>query len=102
MKSYDFGNPQSDKKLMEIWLTQQSVDPTTAGTLIRFYRERETSYTQFAPMQDKYTDAGGSDVWFVDQDVPSEMVKSLGLEIINRGYQQWRFLSMVLKPRLNP
>jgi len=87
---------------MELWLTQQSVDASTTGTLIRYYRERETGYTQFAPLQDEYADATGSDVWFVNQEVPSELVKSFGLEIINRGYEQWRMLNLALKPRLNP
>jgi len=102
LKYFDFSQPQTDKQLMELWLTQQSVDASTTGTLIRYYRERETGYTQFAPLQDEYADATGSDVWFVNQEVPSELVKSFGLEIINRGYEQWRMLNLALKPRLNP
>jgi hypothetical protein len=102
LKYFDFNLPQTDKRLMEMWLTQQNVDATTTGTLIRFYRERSSGYVQFAPLQNVYDDATGSEAWFVDESVPSELVKMFGLEIINRGYQQWKFINMVLKPNLDP
>ena len=102
LKYFDFNQPQRDKVLMEMWLTQQGADATTTGTLIRFYRETEAAYKQFAPLQVNYQDTTLSDVWFQKTDVPSELVKKFGLKIINRGYQQWKFLNMVLKPKLNP
>lgn len=102
VKYFDFNLPQSDKRLMELWLTQQNVDTTTQGTLIRFYRERENTYQQFAPLQSVYQDDGGSDTWYQKQEIPSELVKSLGLKFINRGYQQWRFINLVLKPNVAP
>jgi hypothetical protein len=101
-KYFDFNLPQTDKRLLELWLTQQNVDTATTGTLLRFYRERASGYVQFAPLQMTYDDTVGSDAWFVDESVPSELVKVFGLEIINRGYQQWRFINMVLKPNLDP
>lgn len=104
LKYFDFGAPQTDKQLMELWMSQQSVDETDAsvGTLIRWYRERATTYTQFTALQNEYDDTTGSDAWFSTEDVPAELVKMFGIEIINRGYQQWRFVNMVLKPRLDP
>lgn len=104
LKYFDLGVPQTDKQLMEIWLTQEGVDiiTTPSGTLIRWYRERSTAYIQFAALQNTYDDAVNSDSWFNSEDVPSELVKMFGIEIINRGYQQWRFLNMVLKPRISP
>lgn len=102
LKYFDFNTPQTDKQLMEMWFTQENVDNITAGTLVRYYRERANTYSQFAMLQNKYEDGTNSDAWFTEEDIPSELVKMFGLEIINRGYQQWRFVNMVLKPRLNP
>lgn len=89
---------------MELWCTQMGVDPNSAGTLIRWYRERENTYTQFEFLQNKYgADSDQpSDAWYVNEEIPSELVKMFGLEIINRGYQQWRFVNLVLKPRMVP
>lgn len=100
-KYFDFATPQTDKQLMELWLTQAGLDPSTAGTLIRFYREHEAGYTQFGLLRDVYNGGANSDVWFSNNTVPSELVKMFGLTIINRGYSQWRLLNTVLKPRLN-
>lgn len=106
LKYFDFQQPQTDKQLMEMWLTQENVDTTTVatGTLIRYYRESEDVYRQFAALQNKYgaNATESSDAWYVNQQIPSNLVKMFGLEIINRGYQQWRFINMVLKPRMNP
>lgn len=107
LKYFDFNVPQTDKKLMELWFTQQSVSQNTAnltGTLVRWYRERENTYQQFTPLQNKYgpNDDQPSDAWFTVEDIPAELVKMFGLEIINRGYEQWRFVNMVLKPKMNP
>jgi len=104
LKYFDFNQPQTDKQLMEMWLTQENVDSATAGTLIRWYRERANTYQQFAALQNQYgiNVNEPSDSWFAQEEVPAELVKMFGLEIINRGYQQWRFVNMVLKPRLNP
>lgn len=89
---------------MELWCTQEGVDPDSVGTLIRWYRERENTYQQFTLLQNEYgaNVDQPSDAWYVQQEIPSELVKMFGLEIINRGYQQWRFVNMMLKPRMNP
>lgn len=104
LKYFNFQAPQTDKQLMEIWLTQNDVHPEAAGTLIRWYRERSNTYFQFAALQNKYGEAADedSDSWFAQENIPAQLVKMFGLEIINRGYRQWRFLDMVLKPRMNP
>lgn len=102
LKYFDFSAPQTDKQLMELWLTQQNVDGATAGTLMRFYRERENTYQQFATLQNEYATNEPSDVWFQQTDIPADLVKMFGLEVINRGYQQWRFINMTLKPHIVP
>lgn len=102
MKYFDFAAPQTDKNLRELWMTQQNVDTETFGTLVRYYRERENTYrAQFAMLQNEYPD-GESDAWFNVMDIPSELVKMFGLEMINRGYQQWRFVNLTLKPKIAP
>lgn len=102
LKYFDFGQPQTDKQLMELWLTQENVHPEAASTLIRWYRERANTYQQFAALQNQYGAANDepSDAWYVQQEIPGELVKMFGIEVINRGYQQWRFVNMVLKPRV--
>jgi len=104
LKYFDFNQPATSKQLLEIWLTQQGVDANTSNTLVRWYRERDNTYQQFAPLQMGYgIDANEpSDAWFAQETIPAELVKMFGLEVINRGYQQWRIASMVLKPRVNP
>lgn len=101
-KLFDLGAPSTDKSLTELWLSQQNVDPTTCGTLVRFYREYESTYSQFATVQNQFADGTNSDVWFNETDIPSELLKVFGIEVINRGYQQWRFINMVLKPNMAP
>jgi hypothetical protein len=102
LKYFDFNLPQTDKRLMELWLTQQGVDEDTQGTLIRFYRERENTYEQFAPLQVIYDNAEGSNVWYQETEIPSELIKMFGLKFINRGYQAWRFINLTLKPNIDP
>jgi hypothetical protein len=101
LKYFDFNMPQTDKRLMELWLSQQNVDGP-AETLVRFYRERANGYAKIALSQSTYQDGTASDAWYAKQTIPSELVKMFGLKIINRGYTQWKFVSMVLKPSLNP
>lgn len=102
LKYFDFNLPQTDKRLMEIWLTQQGVDTASQGTIIRFYRERANTYTQFASLQNVYADDGESDAWYQKNEIPSELVKMFGLKFINRGYQQWKFINLILKPNIVP
>jgi hypothetical protein len=99
LKYFDLNSPSTDKNLSEIWLTQEASD---MGTLIRYYRERSNLYTQFTSLQDLYQDGTGSDAWFDNTQVPSELVKMFGLEFINRGYQQWRLVNATLKTTVAP
>ena len=98
IKYFDFQQPSADKRLLELWLTQQNTDPTTAGTLIRYYRERSSTYfAQVAMLQNTSEDDILSDTWFTKDQLPAELIKCLGIQIINRGYQAWRFFNMAIK-----
>lgn len=102
LKYFDFNAPSTDKQLVELWATQQNTDEVASlQTLVRFYRERANTYRQFTLLQSQYgpDDDESSDAWFTVEDIPSELVKMFGLEFINRGYTQWRFVNLVLKPR---
>lgn len=101
LKFFNMGQPQTDKQLMELWLTQQGVDAETSGTFIRFYRENAPGYKNIPLMQNTYSD-GNSDAWFCNDAIPSELIKMFGLEFINRGYEQWRFINMAMKANLIP
>lgn len=98
LKYFDFGQPATDKQLAELWVTQQN---SNAGTLFRYYRERENTYNQFTTLQNMYGKDSDqpSDSWFANLTIPSALNKMFGIEIINRGYQQWRFVNMTLKPK---
>jgi hypothetical protein len=96
-KSFDFNQPSTDKRLLEMWITQQGIEPSAVGPLIRFYRERATDFfAQFAMSQT------GSDAWNATQVIPPDLTKSFTLEIIQRGYLQWRFFNMVMKLNMAP
>lgn len=101
LKFFNMGQPQTDKQLMELWLTQQGVDAATAGTFIRFYKENQAGYEKIALLQNQYAEQE-SDAWVCNDTIPSELVKMFGLEFINRGYEQWRFINMALKANLIP
>ncbi len=101
-KYFDFNLPQTNKRLKEMWITQQGVDAATFGTIIRMYRERETTYSQFAPLQNVYDDSTNSDVWYQNTGIPSELMKMFKLQFINRGYDEWRFINLTLKPNIDP
>lgn len=98
LKYFDFGAPATDKQLKELWVTQQNEGD---ATLFRYYRERENTYTQFTSLQNQYGKNSDqpSDAWFANLTIPSALNKMFGLEIINRGYEQWRFVNMTLKPK---
>ena len=98
-KLFDLQLPATDKKFIELWLTQQNVDTSIVDTLVRLYRERnETDYmAQFATLQNTYEGGEQSDVWFQQQDIPSELMKSFTLEIINRGYTEWSIFNYLMK-----
>lgn len=98
-KLFDLQLPSTDKKFMELWLTQRGVDSAMVDTLIRLYREREeTDYVnQFATLQNSYEGGDESDTWYNKTDIHSELMKSFTMEIINRGYEEWTIYNYVMK-----
>lgn len=109
LKYFDLNAPAEDKKLSEIYLTLDKVDsPAIANhegsTFLRYYRERQG--LPFSPKVDNKTaiiihrvkmdDAAGTQVWFT-KEPPTERIKAFGLEIIDRGFDQWRFYNYTLK-----
>lgn len=102
LKYFDFGMPITDKALLELWMSQRDVH---LKTFVRFYREYAgLPEMQFLPESQNY-DTGQfplSEVHFNKDDIYSQLVKYFGLEIINRGYQQWQLKTLILKPRITP
>ena len=98
-KAYDFSQPDMDKLIEQFWLTQQDSDN---ATIVRYFRDRRSTYEQqFAILQTKYIDGTTSDAFKVDLAVPSIQSKAFALEIINRGYSDWRFINMLFEADSN-
>ncbi len=102
-KFYDVGKPFLDKQLLEAWVTQQNVDVNLdKTTLFRYSTERQLGYdTQFEMTQTLDDNGDPTDTWATKQEIDAESHKSFTLEIINRGYTQWKILNMALKLRAN-
>jgi hypothetical protein len=109
IKMFNFGAGAEDKKLSEVWLTLDNVDiaktPNQPGsTFLRFYRNRVS--TPFAPKLDgklnvwlkqvMFDDANLSQAWFT-QEPATERLKQIGIEVIDRGFFQWRFYDWTMK-----
>lgn len=102
LKYFDFGSPITDKQLLEFWCAQRNLH---LKTLVRYYREYDPLFSdQFEPKSESYPSGNVtlSEIYQNKTEIYSELVKYFGLEIINRGYQQWEFKSMVIKPRMAP
>lgn len=96
LKYFDFKTPNSDKKLVEIWVSQEGTT-SAQPTILRLYREWETTLlAQLKPARDNYKN-GTPSTSFIEKKPPSELLKSLGLEVINREYAQWILRNIVLK-----
>lgn len=98
-KLFDLQLPSTDKRFLELWMTQRNVDTSLADPLLRLYREREeTDYVgQFTLERNSYNGGEDSDVWFNKDEIPSELMKSFTLEIINRGYTEWMIYNYLMK-----
>lgn len=109
LKYFDMNAPAEDKKLSELWFTLDQVDSTfivghQGSTFLRYYRER--SATPFAPKLDEriciplervtLDDGAETQEWFTSEP-PTERIKSFGIEVVDRGYQQWRLYNYTLK-----
>lgn len=101
LKHFDLDQPSADKRYMELWLTQQNVNASVAGTLVRIYREYAFPLNpqQIAVERNEYISdiLGDSDVWYQKSTLPSELTKSNAFEIINRGYAAWRLFNITFK-----
>lgn len=109
LKYFDMGAPAEDKKLSEIWAT---IDGTNISritghelsTFLRYYRDRKG--TAFAPKVNgripimlhrvALDDDEASQVVFTSEP-PSERIKAFGVEIVDRGFGQWRLYNWTLK-----
>lgn len=99
IKAYDFAQPDFDKLIEQFWITQQNSDNET---LIRYFRDRRSTYEdQFAVLQTKYLDQSLSDAHKVDLAVPSLQSKAFAIQVINRGYADWRFINMLFEADSN-
>ena len=98
-KAYDFNQPDFDKVIGQFWITQQNADDQT---LIRYYRDRRAMYEQqFQVLPYQYIDKTYSDACKTDLAVPSLLSKSFCLEIINRGYSDWRLINFLMEADSN-
>lgn len=99
LKYFDFKTPNSDKRILELWLSQENTG-SAQPTLVRTYREWLTTlWLQVKPTRDSYRD-GTVSTSFVEKKMPSDAVKSVAIELINREYTQWTLRNMVLKAQV--
>jgi hypothetical protein len=107
LKYFDMGAPAEDKKLSEIWVTIDGLSPTPlaghiGSTFLRFYRERQavpftiSGKKVIAINRVKMDDAAGTQVWFTSTP-PTERIKAFGVEVVDRGFGQFRFYNWTLK-----
>lgn len=108
LKYFDMGAPAEDKKLSEIWLsidglTSSLIPDHDGSTFLRFYRERKAA--PFIATNGRIAiklhrvfldDTEGTQVWFT-QTPPTERIKAFGIEVVDRGFTQWRFFNWTLK-----
>jgi hypothetical protein len=109
LKYFDMGAPAEDKKLSEIWAT---IDGTTISRIanhigsafLRYYLER--TGTPYAPLNDNrlpirldrvtLDNDEDSQVWFTKAP-PTDRIKAFGIEVVDRGFEQFRFYNWTLK-----
>jgi hypothetical protein len=109
LKYFDLTAPAEDKTLKEVWLTLDGVDiqkPSNlpGSTFLRYHRDRSIGY--YAPKSDNrlniplkqvsHDDAVLSQAWFTATP-PTGRIKTFGIEIIDRGFLQWKFFNWTLK-----
>ena len=98
LKHFDFKAPATDKKVEEMWLTQENA----TRSLVRLYREWSgITWDQIIPLADSYPDAS-LQTSFIEKVIISERVKSFGLEIINREYLGWVLHNLIVKAQIIP
>ena len=100
LKYFDFNTPSTDKKVEEVWLTIKN----HTNTGMRLYRERQS--LPYATMQVNANaltpDTSNSDAMFTRTKIPATLLKTVGLEVVDRSYSDWQLANMVVKATLEP
>lgn len=98
-KYFDLESPSTDKKLEEIWATLRD----STNVFLRYFREQDDS--PFASIQLKQTlntPAQYPSSAFTAKSIPPTLLKSFGLELIERGYGPFQLSNLTLKVKSNP
>lgn len=108
LKYFDLSMPSTDKRLFEIWLTLDGIDRGTGlpagSTFIRHYQELNqlpdapnNDGNFLVPIIQSELDDGTLSMAWKTRTPPTQRLKVFGIEIIDRGYQQWRLFNYTLK-----
>ena len=100
LKYFDFNTPSTDKKIEEVWLTSKN----HTNTSMRLYRERQgLPYATMQVTPNQLTpDASTSDAMFTRTKIPATLLKTVGLEVVDRSYSDWQLANMTVKATLEP
>lgn len=103
LKYFDFGQPITDKRLLEFWINQRFVGISTHLRLYREWAPIPDVSMYFALESQSYStgDFNLSETYH-QKIIVAELMKYFGLEVVNRGYDQWEIRNMVLKPKMTP
>lgn len=101
LKYFDFNAPITDKQLLEFWCNQRFIG---IKTRVRFYREWGPTPEAYFDLEPQSYDTGDNELSesTFQKIITAELVKYFGLELVNRGYDQWEIRNMVLKPKMIP
>lgn len=96
-KRYDLEIPTVLKTISEFWATQTHVDNPL---ILRFFRElRETPDIQFTIDENLYLDTTESDTWVSRIKAPNLPAYSFGVQIIQRGYLNYKLVNFLFKTK---
>ena len=100
LKYFDFNTPSTDKKIEEIWLTAKN----HTNTSLRLYRERQSSpYATMQVTPNSLTpDSSTSDAMFSRTKIPATLLKTVGLEVVDRSYSDWQLANLTIKATMEP
>lgn len=93
LRYFDFGEFMEDRKLEELWLTQQNAQ---TPPVFQYFRDRTGAQLvlpdgtiDLVPAQVTYDDSSPSEQWQTTTP-PTERTKVFGIRIVERGYQFWK------------
>ena len=100
LRYFDMNKFTEDKKLDEIYLAMDQVDPMNPTTM-QYYRDRNNTNPLVLPTGGvvleftnvEYMDGAHSQQWMTEQP-PTEPVKVFGLRLVDRGYTPWRLFGI--------